>query len=395
MTAICGGGTSSAQPGFGAFTYMAPAAIGAFLNNIPTLWAVPLAAAIGAVTYELAVFCTDDPPAVPTITADDVIAVISHDDIAAQITAVNKFRDLIGAFKWYDVCQCDTIATPAKPTAPTAPTGMPTIDVGPPTGTSQGNPCFNNTSATALNNGSFNYGSRFWHPPATLPLSVRYVLHQPVPPSYSGPPTQYSVTFSGNGNVPLISTTNMPLLWDFDVTLAVPPGATETRVNGTNTTTLASPQGSLQIIGYCPGSGGGQTASSGCCTDPVLQSQVDQVLQMVTLIQRQIAPFAFIDGEVHSGLTGTGTFDLSDTRNGVRVALTATPGRVGVIAGEPDALFDAGYVSLGDADGWFASSPIRHSPMIWQPRWMGAVSRVGWALTPGVEASITELRREP
>jgi hypothetical protein len=374
---------------------MAPSAVGAFLNNIPTLWAVPLAAAIGAVTYELAQFCTNDPPALPTITAADVIAIVSHDDLAAQIAATNKFRDLIGAYYWHDVCQCDTVGTPAPPTPPSAPVGMPNINIGPPTSTTLGNPCFNATSPTAVSNGSFNFGSSFFHPPATHPDSIRYILHQPIPPSYAGPPTNYTVTFSGNGNVPLIQTVQMPLLWDFDITLPVPDAATETRVNGTNTASFATPQGSLQIIWYCPGTAPGLKTGTDCCSDPVMQSQIDQVLQMVTLIQRQIAPFAFIDGATHSGLTGEGTITLTDTRNGIRLALGSLPPSVGSISGNPDAIFEAGYVSLGDVDGWFSTRPIRSSPMTWQPRWMGAVTRIGYSLTPGVTASITELEREP
>src|SRR3982751_1537087 len=45
------------------------------------------------------------------------------------------------------------------------------------------------------------------------------------PPELCRSATNYTVTFSGNGNVPLIQTVQMPLLWDFDITLPVPDAA--------------------------------------------------------------------------------------------------------------------------------------------------------------------------
>jgi len=44
---------------------------GAMLNNIPTPWAVAFAAYVGLITYDLASFCTTDPPSDPGLTGRD------------------------------------------------------------------------------------------------------------------------------------------------------------------------------------------------------------------------------------------------------------------------------------------------------------------------------------
>src|SRR3569833_2847306 len=128
MTAICGGGTSSAKSGFGEFVYVAPAAIGALLTNIPTVWAVGLAGFIGSLTFRLATFCTTDPPAVPVFTAQDVADLLNPYNPFTYNTAQSKFQDLVGAYMWYQLCKCDSVATPAAPVPPNEPTGMPSIN---------------------------------------------------------------------------------------------------------------------------------------------------------------------------------------------------------------------------------------------------------------------------
>jgi len=41
-----------------------------------------------------------------------------------------------------------------------------------------------------------------------------------------------------------------------------------------------------------------------------MQAQLDQLMAMVTLIQRQAAPFGYVPGAIHAGLTGTGVIAI-------------------------------------------------------------------------------------
>jgi hypothetical protein len=144
---------------------------------------------------------------------------------------------------------------------------------------------------------------------------------------------------------------------------------------------------------YC-GSSSPTISPTSCAADPAILQVLDRIDQMVQLIQRQAVPFAFIDGTVHSGLSGDGELTVSVPLIGIRVDLLTIPSRAGLRVGDPDAHFDIGRVSLGDADGWFGTRVLDTDGLIWQPRWSGAVTRIGYALTPGVVADITEMRRE-
>ena len=124
-------------------------------------------------------------------------------------------------------------------------------------------------------------------------------------------------------------------------------------------------------------------------------AQVKSILDYVTLLQRQIAPFAFIDGPIHGPVSDTGSITVTEPMCGIRVTLDPLPASLGLVPGTPDFHFDVGYVSLGDADGWFAERRLTSTVTTWQPRWAGAVTRIGYTLHSGVTGAITELRREP
>jgi hypothetical protein len=117
-------------------------------------------------------------------------------------------------------------------------------------------------------------------------------------------------------------------------------------------------------------------------------------MAMVTLIQRQIVPFAYVTGTSHAGLTGTGSFGISGLL-GVKVALTSDPTSLGVRAGTPAELFDRGFVTLGTPDGYPSDYRLEHNPTIILPPRCSAFTTLGYTLHPGVTATITELVREP
>jgi hypothetical protein len=125
-----------------------------------------------------------------------------------------------------------------------------------------------------------------------------------------------------------------------------------------------------------------------------LTSQTATLSTLVTLIQRQAAPFGYINGTSHAGLTGTGSIAVSDIL-GLSVSFTGGSGVIGREIGHPDTLFDAGWLNVGDASGFRSRERIRTNPWVWFPPAAGEITVVGYTLAPLVTATITELIREP
>jgi len=141
---------------------------------------------------------------------------------------------------------------------------------------------------------------------------------------------------------------------------------------------------------------------SGCCpSDSGLRTMLQQAIEalrdvngLVTLIQRQGVPFGRVDATVHSALTGQGTLTVADLL-GVRVEITTVPDRIGRLGSDPEFYYDVGSISWGSADGHTAREILHTSPQLSFPRAAGAHTRLTYSLLPGVEATITEIVREP
>lgn len=393
MTVICGGGSSSARPEFAQSLYVGPAAIAALLNNIPTAFAVPLAGYIGAQTYNLSTFCTNDPPPVPSFTAQDVLDLLNVFNPIANVPASEKFQQLVGAFLWYQVCQCDTVPTPAPPAPPATPPG---IQVNPTVAPAQTEvACFDyGEFGRGIGGGTFPQFEIFNRQPGMTGFSIDYFWVDG-----GGPHGGINYQFEQRDvNNTLLQTT--PVVFSFFSTVRIPyfllllPATTTVRVVMNNPTQPTSADAlRFQARGWC--GNGPNTAVQPCCPpDPILQSQIDTILQLVTLIQRQSVPFAYVPGTVHPGLTGSGEITVQGLI-GARVLLTATPPRLGTAAGDPETIFEAGWINWGNADGWDRRQFINANPITSLPPSAGQYTRIGYTLLPGVTATITELRREP
>jgi hypothetical protein len=121
---------------------------------------------------------------------------------------------------------------------------------------------------------------------------------------------------------------------------------------------------------------------------------VQDVRNLVTLVQRYLLPFAYVNGATHSGLTGAASFAISRLL-GVHVSLTTIPNYIGVEINTPNALFDVGWISAMDGDGTIHQVRITHQDMVWMPRHFQECTTFGYHLNPGVVASVTELQAEP
>lgn len=398
MTAICGGGTSSAQSGYGEALYMVPSMVAALLNNIPTLWAVPLAGFIGAVTYELSSFCATDPPAVPTFTASDVVDLLNPYRPAEFLDAQQKFQDLVGAYAWYQVCKCDTVSTPAPPTAPAAPTGMPSINppsVAPGYPTGQACQLTNYSLDIPGDNTNHQLG---W---VDLPSGATYITYDGAftdMPSSPTPDTSATIQFrDSSGGIYGGYTVGYTgaLHNQHHQEGALLPQYVQFQVSYFGGTGQPTRHIDVSVGIYCgttPGSTGGPYPTP-CPTDPFVLGLLQQILALTTIIQRQAVPFSYIFGTAHSGLSGEGHIDVQGLL-GVKVQLDTYGTGVGVESGDPDEFFEAGWITWGNADGSTKREWITHSPFVSLPSVAGQYTRLGYTLGQGVTATITELVRE-
>jgi len=120
---------------------------------------------------------------------------------------------------------------------------------------------------------------------------------------------------------------------------------------------------------------------------------LDRILGMVTLIQRQQVPFAYVYGSNHTALSGDGELSVSGLL-GVSVDVTTLPASYGVADGTPETHFGLGYINLGTDDGWTSARSIDHDGTLLLPSAAGVFTRIGYSLSAGVVVDIRELVRE-
>jgi len=123
-----------------------------------------------------------------------------------------------------------------------------------------------------------------------------------------------------------------------------------------------------------------------------LQQQLAVLNPLVTLIQRQHVPFAYLRGQVHAGLVDAGTFGVHGIL-GLSVAPTTIPAWLSSDLAPTPSYYRLGVVSMGTADGWTRRQIITHDPhlILEIP---GDVTEIAYLFEPGVVADITELIRE-
>lgn len=392
MTGPCSGsGTGVAKSGFASLQYIGPGAIGGALAGLSGWQGALVGASIGSLTFDLTTFCPSGPPAMPTFTAADIVALLAPIPTAARATAALKFQDFLGNIFWPLLCDC-SVGTTSTLGAPSAyPSGAPATDPPPPAVA----PCATNTSGpfvyTSGQTNLMNYvGTNLAVLGAT---SVRVTLDTSV---FSAPGG--SVTFTITQETPVSTVVRTDVVVEgataHDVfSLPIFPGAEMIRVQSHANTWSGSVSVTRKIELFC-GAVPGAVQVPCCPPDLATQAMLEQLLGMVTLIQRQAAPFSYVYGANHAGLTGHGSFAVSGLL-GVSVDVTTLPAQYGVAVGSPEEHFGLGYVNLGTADGWTSSRAIDHDGSLFIPVSGGLYTAVGYSLAPGVEVAVRELVREP
>lgn len=402
MTAICpAGGASQPKPGQAGTVQLLTTALAALAVNWPVRYTLPYVVGLTGVNLNLSTFCAIDPPADPGLTAADGLALLNlPTGGTATVAASAKLVQLLLRYAWYQVCECVTAPTPAPPTPPLAPTGWP--DGNPPLannapGSCQsviGTPYTTGVNPRIIRPAVTNYAANGTTVTGGLPsssiyrdLTTPYVVDVDVQPT-----TKYIYASACLSNVgPAFCTGNEP---NITVLTLVPTNATSVRVTFVGGGVVGTDGWVRADMAVFCGGVVPQPISTPCPPDPVTLALLDQILSMVTLIQRQEVPFAYVSSTVHAGLTNYGTLAIQGLI-GVRVDITAGAAGLRSVGNLPPYLFNGGFITFGTSDGFPSSYRIKHNPQLCMPARASAYTSLTYDLPPGVTISITELVREP
>lgn len=396
MTAICpSAGPSQAKPGLAGVVTLGSLALQSLAVNWKLKWAVPYIVGLGALQLNLGNICVTDPPADPGMTAADGLALLLPQFPGpAYFTAVSKLQQLMTRIAWYEFCQCAPGPTPAAPTAPTAPVGMP--DPNPPVTGVPNDACVFAHDGVGLNSGGNPIQSSIV---SVAGLNVTGVQVKITNVLVSGVGWQSGTIYLQHRDAAAAlirqDAVGLSVPGTLLVTMPAPPSGTASmKLAGGVGTTADSSNVQVSIDAFCNGAIPTGTVQPCCPPDLTLMGQVQQILQMVTLIQRQNVPFAYVSSTVHAGLTAYGTLAISGLL-GVRVDVTAGLATLRAVGNLPPYYFGGGYITFGTADGYPSSYRVKHSPLLCMPARCSAYTALTYDLPPGVTITITELVREP
>ena len=423
MTAsICLPGTSQPIPGKQASFYLTGGALALLAQALDLGWLAEAIAYISGINFVLTDICNTDPPADPGITARDVACLFSPFDPTCDAGAsINKVAQLIEHLAWYQWCECVGVATPSAPAAPSAPANL--ITVNPPTITGGGGTVqcsqLSNVYAppyTFIPNGSMFINDLLPgltvqnpHPSGTGNDQVKWLpTPRPVSAQISGiadnvggTPRTWTLSIfewsESTGNLGLLTSVIVAAggTQQTSKVVNIATSADQLQVVATPTATPATNGFSATVSLFCPGGGSEGTSTLQCCPPPAdLITAIGDIRQLVTYLQRYMLPFATIDGAIHSGVSGSGSFAVSRLI-GIKIDLTTIPDYSGSTVANPNLIFDAGWVSMMTGDGVIIEKRITHQTEQWMPRHFQDATTFGYYLNPGFVASFTEIEAEP
>lgn len=391
MTALCGGGSSQVKPGGLISVSYSSALIADLLVLVESPWLIPVIPLLVLPPILLTSFCATDPPAQPTFTLAESNALLGLQVGSSDWNSgVTKVSDLLQNAVWSQFCECVTGATPGPTPAPSPPVGT-TVTVLP----SQPGfaPCYElvlTTGNAFPSSGTFTLAGGTPIPVGATQLQLKLVNTIAV-----GSGAVASVTIEQDNGSTVLHTD----------TVVANPGQTVTRsfnvVANANKFFLsyvgAGGTGNSYITNsvfdiFC-GTSTAPTQTNPCGPDPTTVALLNGIMQLVTLIQRQIVPFAYVSGTSHSALTGTGELNVQGIL-GVKVLPSSIPSSAGLVVGDPDTLWLDSWINWGNADGWTTREFLTSSPFISMPRLASQFTKIGYSLRPGLTVDITELVRE-
>jgi hypothetical protein len=124
-----------------------------------------------------------------------------------------------------------------------------------------------------------------------------------------------------------------------------------------------------------------------------IAAQQQTTAELVTLLQRYGLPFAQVPGAFHNGLTGESGFSISRLI-GFQVDIAARPTTGPVLPGNPDYLWDMGWMAISDSNGLIEEKRITRDLFTWLPRSCQTATAFTYFLFPGVSINVRELQAE-
>lgn len=394
---FCSTGVSAQKAGAADQIILTTAILEALATRYGLAWLTSpfIGAAGSSLQLHLPTFCALDPPDDPGLTGTDLVFLLSPAPTVEKTIAQGKVNQLLSRYAWFDFCECASVTTPAPPTPPTQPTGTPAVNP-PPTGYPVSAPCLTVTRDAVegiTEAGGYTHNS-FNLPPGATTFSA--LLSTTAVDGFLQMDMRVQF-FDANDDAIFENEIAVTVDPDSPVTVQgpIPITAVSADLSGTPT---PDDVGTIDFAAvnqnvYCYNATPGGYNSPCCPPDPILESKLDTLLQLVTLIQRQVAPFAYVSGAVHSGLTGTGTISVQSLL-GVLLN-TSIPDRAGEVAGTPVTVFDCGWLNLATADGYTERFFVASDSQIILPRLPGIYTAIGYTFQEGVSVTITELMREP
>lgn len=363
------------------------------LAEIPWLW--PVIPLLVVPPILLSQFCSSDPPAYPTFTQAEATALTQLQVGTSDFgTALPKAIQLMQYLAWYDNCHC-TSGTLTPPTTGTPPPSGTTVVIQP--SPQAGSPCYETTFFSSFPPGQTTSGVAIT-PAAFPPGATSLVLVGTFGISAgSGVTGTLVYTPAVNGvNRPDLNTSAIQLqngTTSINATFPLPVGTTALGYTVTLTAGTGSAGPNLQEQIYCGGAGP-QVQTPCCPPDGATQATLNAILSMVTLIQRQAVPFAYIDGATHAGLTGSGVINVTSIL-GCKVLPHSIPPDAGTDPGDPNTYWLDSWINWGNADGFLPRENLRTAPHLSMPPLAGQFTQIGYTLRPGLTVDIVELVREP
>lgn len=422
MTVLCGGGASQQKPGLGTQLVVPLGLITAGLAEISG-WLLPFGVLLDGFIFDLVNSCGTDPPACPNFQPSDLLNLVGGVLNPNAGATVAKISALINRWLWFQYCQCTSVATPAYDCFPGQPAG--TTLPNPPNPT-QG--CVNGQWQGLLPRNVPGLGINTivdcvgLCPAGTgAPIQVREVdgnLYpaQPIPSNVTSARLQMNVTcvptaqgggaavtaffydVNGSSVGSIAPSQCTPGFADVpDRTSSVPATAKFWRARGSwlNPLDPYTPQQASAVLTATCGAGSVPAGpTSPCGPDPTTLALLSKIFDLLTLVQRQVAPFSYVSSTVHPNLVGQGEIAVSGVL-GIKITPGTLPGPIGQQLGDPTELWGAGWYSWGNVDGFSNREFLTHAPQVSLPDLAGQYTRVGFSLPPGLAVTITELVRSP
>jgi hypothetical protein len=393
---ICPGGLTQARPGVANFVNLGSSGAG-LLSAIPRFAALaPIAYALTGVSLTTSVLCGSEPPGFPTFTQNEVNVLLNNNFIDQDYaTALGKLKDTLTTIAWYTLCECQTGGVQTLPTPPVQPTPPAVTPTNIPNTTTT---CAVKTSAPQTW-ASFGNGRVNANPGVVTQVPGAKGLHFTITQSLTGggspsPSTGHVDAFNASGQSIRVEDFTIPAAGAYDLVYAIDPLWPNVKYSLTPDNG-GSPTGQLvDTTAELTCSGDPSIGPSACCPpDPLIVAKLDKLDALVTLLQRQLAPFSYVMGATHAGLTGAGVLDVQGLL-GAKIELTSDPTTLGIEGTSPTELFDRGWITWGTADGYPQSERLQHNPQLSLPARASAFTELAYDLHPGVVVTITEIVRE-